>query len=550
MEILRTRRLDHLGLVMGTLKEFGVINLIDQKITKDDQHTVSTGEAIAAMVMNGLGFVNRPLSLTPQFFETKALDVLFEREIEADVLNRHKLGRALDSIHEYGCELLFSEVASHVCQQVEVGEKFTSLDTTSFSVSGDYDCDTDENEIKITHGYSKDHRPDLKQAVLELVTSQDGGIPLMMKCFNGNASDNKVFKQRCKQLITAFKESDAPRYLVGDSKLYCEDNAKNLSNIKFITRIPRTYKAEINAINEAINANAWTVIDDSNKYYEHHIKHMGIEQRWLVIYSKAAQLRAEVTINRQIAKEYKSAEKALMHLRNKEFNCEHDGINALNQLSSKFKYHEIILDEVISSKRYDGRGRPKKTDVSAKTIYQITGQITSIINARRERLEQYSCYIISTNAQASELKSTDVIDAYKNQNASIERGFRFLKDPQFFASSFFLKKPSRIMALLMVMTLSLLVYTVAQRHLRNQLTEKNDTLPNQINDPVKNPTMRWVFQLMEGIDIVYIRVKDDIQRKIMGITDLREKIIRFFYPPVFSIYQVENIKADKMGCSM
>jgi len=148
-----------------------------------------------------LDFVSRPLSLTPQFFQTKALDILFSREIDPDELNRHRLGRALDYIHTYGCELLYSEITSHVCKQISINEKFTSLDTTSFSVSGEYDVEMDENEITITHGYSKDHRPDLKQAVLELVTSQDGDIPLMMKCFDGNASDNKIFKARCKELM-------------------------------------------------------------------------------------------------------------------------------------------------------------------------------------------------------------------------------------------------------------------------------------------------------------------------------------------------------------
>ena len=137
MEILCTKGLDNLGIVMGTLREFGIIDFIDQKMGGDGQHNISTGEALAAMVMNGLGFVSRPLSLTPHFFQTKAVDVLFSREIAPEDLNRHRLGRALDDIHAYGCELLYSEIASHVCKKISINEKFTSLDTTSFSVSGE-----------------------------------------------------------------------------------------------------------------------------------------------------------------------------------------------------------------------------------------------------------------------------------------------------------------------------------------------------------------------------------------------------------------------------
>lgn len=537
MEILCTKRLDNLGIVMGTLREFGIIDLIDQKIGEDAQHNISTGEAIAAMVMNGLGFVSRPLSLTPHFFQTKALDILFSRELDPDELNRHRLGRALDDIHTYGCELLYSEIASHVCKQISINEKFTSLDTTSFSVSGEYDVEMDENEITITHGYSKDHRPDLKQAVLELVTSQDGGIPLMMKCFDGNASDNKIFKARCKELMKLFKNSESPRYLVGDSKLYHEDNACNLSEIKFITRIPRTYKEENKAITAAIASNQWALFDKENKYYVHAITHFDIPQRWIVVHSESAKSRSEKTLNKQIEKEYRCVESALLHLRNKEFGCEHDAKKELKRVSSKFKYHQIILNEIISRDCYDQAGRPKKTDVPTKKIYQITAVIVSLFLERKERLTQHSCYIIGTNAAENELEASAVIEAYKNQNASVERGFRFLKDPQFFVSSFFLKKPARIMALLMIMTLSLLVYSVAQKHLREQLVEKNETLPNQINKPIKNPTMRWIFQLMEGVDVVYIRIKSVIQKKITGMTELRQKIISFLFTPVQKIYE-------------
>ena len=70
----------------------------------------------------------------------------------------------------------FHEVASDICHQEKIDNRFLSLDTTSFSVTGDYAADTDEAAINITHGYSKDHRSDLKQIVSELLVSQDGGI--------------------------------------------------------------------------------------------------------------------------------------------------------------------------------------------------------------------------------------------------------------------------------------------------------------------------------------------------------------------------------------
>ena len=53
-------------------------------------------------------FSNRPLSLTPQFFANTPLDLLFRPGVTAEMFNRFKLGRSLDEVHAYGCDLLFS----------------------------------------------------------------------------------------------------------------------------------------------------------------------------------------------------------------------------------------------------------------------------------------------------------------------------------------------------------------------------------------------------------------------------------------------------------
>src|SRR4029453_16951965 len=181
MEAVRVERLDHFGLIASVIKDVGLISMIDARLIPDQQEEITPGEAVAGMILNGLGFGNRPLALTAQFFANKPLDLLFRAGVEAEMFNRFKLGRTLDEVHGYGCDLLFSELALAVCAQEGLEQRFHHLDTTSFSLSGDYVSESDEQGIRITHGYSKDHRPDLKQAVLELLVSQDGGVPLVSK---------------------------------------------------------------------------------------------------------------------------------------------------------------------------------------------------------------------------------------------------------------------------------------------------------------------------------------------------------------------------------
>ena len=206
MESLCVERLDHLGLMASVIKDLRLIEMIDARLVPDAQEEITPGEAVAGMILNGLGFANRPLSLTPQFFANKPLDLLFHEGVHADMFNRFKLGRTLDEVHAYGCDLLFSELALAICAQEGIDLRFNHLDTTSFS-SGATMCPKRRARHSITHGYSKDHPPDLKQAVLELMVSQDGGVPFVSKSWDGNASDTQIFQERAAALMATFQRS-------------------------------------------------------------------------------------------------------------------------------------------------------------------------------------------------------------------------------------------------------------------------------------------------------------------------------------------------------
>ena len=71
MDTVTVERLDHLGIIAGVIKDLGIIEMIDTRIVPDDREDITTGEAVAGMILNGLGFSDRPLSLTPQFFANK-----------------------------------------------------------------------------------------------------------------------------------------------------------------------------------------------------------------------------------------------------------------------------------------------------------------------------------------------------------------------------------------------------------------------------------------------------------------------------------------------
>jgi len=453
------------------------------------------------------------------------------------MFNRFKLGRSLDDVYRYGCDLLLSEIALAVCTQEGIDQRFNHLDTTSFSLTGDYVPDSDEHAIAITHGYSKDYRPDLKQAVLALMVSQDGGVPLLSKSWDGNTSDIAVFQERAQALMQTLKNSPSPRYLVADSKLYHEDNAEHLKSLGFITRIPNTLKVVSQVISQALEMGTWQPCDAQTRYQCLELCHFSMEQRWLVVHSEAASWRAEATVSKAQKREYKAIQKQLFHVQAQRFETPELAQAGLAVLAKKWKYHEIASSQLIEHTRYATKGRPTAKSPIKATEWQLQAKVKADVERIQQAKQYKACFVLGTNIKAKQLSDTEVIAGYKGQ-ANVEGGFRFLKDPLFFVSSFFVKKPCRIQGLLMVMTLALLVYSVAQRRLRQELARQNETIPNQINQPTSRPTLRWVFQVLEGIERVRVRVEGKVRELITGLNAVKIKILRLFGEQVCQIYQL------------
>ncbi|MDD1630481.1 MAG: IS1634 family transposase, partial [Methylococcaceae bacterium] len=162
----------------------GLPELIDTVIKQDhEQRRVSVGTCVKAMILNGLGFVNRALYLMPHFFKDKPVGCLLGKVIEAGHLNDDALGRALDAIYAFGPEALYGQLAAQAVKRLGLSCKVGHIDTSSFHVDGVYNSgqeDMPEGVTLITQGYSRDHRPDLNQMILQLISEHQTGIPLWM----------------------------------------------------------------------------------------------------------------------------------------------------------------------------------------------------------------------------------------------------------------------------------------------------------------------------------------------------------------------------------
>jgi transposase len=382
------------------------------------------------------------------------------------------------------------------------------------------------------------------------MVSQDGGVPFMSKSHDGNASDNNVFKQRSEGLLKEFATSESPRYLVADSKLYTQENAVNLAHLPFITRIGGNLKILDEVIEQCLAMGNWQPYDDeSYRYQRLDLCHYGIEQRWLVVYSDNAYHRAVKTLSKAQSREQEKVSKQLFHLQAQRFESEESARKALDKIVQNLSYHKLVDIKLTQHVKYASCGKPKSDSSIKCIVWQISGTVVPDEAKLSAKQHHESCFVVGTSIPDTELSDVEVIKGYKGQGA-VERGFSFLKSPVFFVSSLFVKKPSRIEGLLsvlpslggtrMVMTLALLVYSVAQRWLRNRLSIEGETLPNQINQPTSRPTLRWIFQCMEGIHRVLLNIDGQVTCIVDGITDLRVKIIRLFGQRVCQIYRISS----------
>jgi transposase len=370
IESCESKELDHLGLVAGMYEELEIGKRIDEHIAQDfEQRKVSVGQAVKAMVLNGLGFVRQSLYLTPQFFETRPTERLIGEGIEPKHLHDDTLGGALDSLYEYGVTELFRDVSAHAIGRLGPTSRFAHLDATSFSFHGEYDSDGPEEEsedgaIRVQQGYSRDRRPDLNQVVLDLMVEHQAGLPMLMEPLSGNASDQSSFPDLIDRHLIHLQRAHGFDYVVADSALYSADHIRDLdeAGTKFITRVPGTIEEAKQAAREA-DLEAMKPLADGYRGRSLRSEYGGAPQRWLLVWSEQAEQRAVDQAAKQTQREHAEEKKAFRELKEQEFACREDAEKALGRFEEDLTASVLAEGRILRAVHFTmgPDGRPVET---------------------------------------------------------------------------------------------------------------------------------------------------------------------------------------------
>jgi transposase len=170
-----------------------------------------------------------------------------------------------------------------------------------------------------------------------------------------------------------------------------------------------------------------------------------------------------------------------------------------------------------------------------QVVYQIDGALASSRTRRQVLIDQHRCVLLATSElDATPLTPQALLEGYKGQ-VHAERGFRFLKDPSFLPSSLSLKKPERIMALLMVMTVCLLVYAALEYRIRQALNVREATFPDQKGHRIRDWTARWVLPYFVGIHLLCQAGQWPI---VLNLTEEHQHLLCLLGQPYMRFYDV------------
>jgi transposase len=529
MASMQIERLDHLGIVAGVSREIGQVEYFDALDTHDHER-VSQGQAVLALILNGLGFSNRQLYLIPQFFTGKPIAHLLGPGIAAEDLNDDRLGRALDWLTKHDLTRLFAGLALRARAAFGVPLETIHVDTTSFSVYGDYpDVPLPDTQlIQITYGYSRDHRADLKQWLLALATAGNSDIPIGLQVLSGNASDKAVLVQQISQLMEQLQGTGDPLPIfAADSGLYSVANMQFLSErgVLWITRVPETSQAAKAAVRQEP---AQLHQEDTWQWWEttHRVNHRF--ERWIVARSDEGMTQHRATVQRQAKREQAQWQQEINHLG--PFACQADAEATVARVQQAMPPWFHLIVEYTCQEHYGKAGRPAAGATPTTVQWQVRGTVQLAAAAVEREARRRAWYIVATNVE--DLPAVEILRRYAEQHG-VERGFAFLKDPLFLASSVFVQKHERVMAIGFIMVCCLLLYRLAEYRIREQLALRDETLPNQLGKPTQRPTLRWLFQCFEGIHLV--TVGNAVQ--VVGLTDLHQQVLTLLGPPYQQIYE-------------
>src|SRR5215813_9904024 len=519
-----------LPLVLGVLRRLEVATIIDRLILPHPAHGLSCGHGVEALVLAMLDG-HHALYKVGRRLEERGMVALLQPGLTRAALNDYRLGHILDALFAANLNKVFSALALKALEVYAIPTPWLPQDTTTIALYGAYEDEPKSPEAPHpAYGHSKDGRDDLKQVLLSLGVSGDGGVPVRLGMRDGNRSDSVETPVAIEECLALGCEG--VRGIVADSKAYsrrtlglCLEHGLGL-----ITLVPRTcaVRQELEAWGQQqpglpllVEKPGRTKDEAPRRWHGHSVlRRVEVEYsagrvaqeelRFVVVHS--SQLAQQQT-QTYAAAQVKEAEAVADHLRCVQarwFACLPDAEAAIAEYAGQgaghrgrrprpWRYHAVRYRIVADTRRTrrPRRGRPAKTDPPPlESGYRLVVEVEALANAE----EDNGWTVLATTVSGESGADAAILQAYQDQNTTVEPGFRWIKNPAAIAPVW-LEKPERMAALAMLTVLGLLVYSIIQRQVRLYLRTHDQQLPGN-KGLTATPTAAVVLALFAQVALI------------------------------------------------
>jgi transposase len=494
------------------------IRYVVDKITgwEPNNKSMSPGilaESLVAALLCGC----RPLYKIERFWQDKPVELFYKDDgITAQQLNDDAYARMLDQLASVDCRNMYESVCLRMLQYHGLDIVLTHSDTTSISVEGIYDVD-ETGEFKVTHGHSKDLRPDLKQIKVGLSVQQEG-LPLSGELLSGNKSDQVWNPQAVQDLSELLLNHGYEKVIfLADCALVSTESLQKLAkrNVQFISRFPETFSLAEELKTEAWKKAEWEDLGQLSEKKTEKSCHYKVwktkrkigeeEFDFVVVHSTSLEERKEKTLLKSKDRTQKDLCHKSEELKKKPFACEADALREGERLRCQVAskgFNCEVQSQKVETKHYKHSGRPQKSEVpEQRTAWHAEVEVGEMkAEVFEEKKRQASTFILVS--RLAEAKSAEeILKSYKNQD-KVEQGFKFMKQPQYLGP-IYTKKPNRVEALGYIFLMVLLLAKYLEYRVRIGMSESGGVLKVG-GQKMLHPTAKTILEFLEMMQILQV----------------------------------------------
>jgi transposase len=517
------KALGSLPVVAAFCRRLGIAGAVDELCPVRDVAIATHGEVIEALVANRLTSP-APLLRVEDWARSWAVPEVFG--VAAEALNDDRVGRALDAIAPQ-LDGIVGSVGMRAITSFGVDVSRLHWDMTSISLYGDYDT-VDENHVRPRYGKPKDRRPDLKQIQCGLAVTGDGGIPVFHRAYDGGAGEVNQVTGAMESLRAMAGER---RFLlVGDSKLISYDNVRALlgADVTFVAPASKHYvPADVLAAQDLATTSAvdYVAQRDGRKPESERGSYRVVEDRTVISGSRQRDPDFEL---RRVFVWSSARATAAVHARAKKLERARGDLERLERgLGSRHYPNTAAVDARLAQ---IGRDRKVKAYLRATVGADKAGKPTLAWGFDQAALDAEAAtdgwYALLTNLDPVEADAAEVLRRYKGQEV-VERRYGDFKGPLAVAPMF-VKNNRRIAALITVICLALLIFSLIEREVRRAILPERTMIGLYPEGRAARPTGRMILTALASMRLIpasrgappIVPRPNDIQLRLLRLLDV------------------------------